>query len=106
MPEVKDSVRGILVLMFLLFSGNVSTGFPVDSYGDIIWEEVPDKAPMDGAATEGKLPIGCDGWPGSGFLPYFLRRLFNFFRLVVQQYPKLVIVIINVSFGLPPGVID
>ena len=79
MPEVKDSLRAIQVLMFLLFSGNVSTGFPVDSYSDIIWEEVPEKAPMDGAATEGKRTYWLGWLAGLGFLAIFLMQVVQLF---------------------------
>ena len=92
MPEVivKDSLRRMIqVLMFLLLSGNVSTGFPVNSYGDIVWDEVSEKAPIDSAATEGRRTYWLGWLAGLGFLSYFLCRLFNLFSLVVQQYPKL-----------------
>ena len=92
MPEVivKDSLRRMIqVLMFLLLSGSVSTGFPLNSYNDIVWDEVSESAPIDSAATEGKRTYWLGWLAGLGFLSYFLYRLFNLFLLVVQQYPKL-----------------
>ena len=73
MPEVivKDSLRRMIqVLMFLLLSGNVSTGFPVNSYGDIVWDEVSENAPIDSAATEGSRTYWLGWLAGFGFLSY------------------------------------
>ena len=61
--KVKDSLRMVIQLvMFLLFCGNVSTGFPVDSFGNIIWDGVSEKAPVQSDATEGRRTIGWDGF--------------------------------------------
>ena len=65
----------IQVLMFLLLSGNVSTGFPVNSYGDIVWDEVSEKAPIDSAATEGRRTYWLGWLAGLWFFVVFLMQV-------------------------------
>ena len=103
MPEVKDSLRMIQVLMFLLFSGNVSTGFPVNSYGDIVWEEVSEKAPMDGAATEGKRTYWLGWLAGLGFFVIFLMQVVQLFFIGCTAISKAYNFIINVSLAYHRG---
>ena len=95
MPEliIKDSLRRMIqVLMFLLLSRSVSTGFPLNEFNDIDWSFVTESAPKDTAATEGKRTYWLGWLAGLGFFVIFLMQVVQlFFSLVVQQYPKLII---------------
>ena len=63
MPAAKvNSLMVVQSVMFLLFCGNVSTDFPVDSFGNIIWDGVPEKTAEQEYATEGRRTIGWDGF--------------------------------------------
>ena len=59
---IVNSLMVVQSMMFLLFCGNVSTDFPIDSFWNIIWDGVPEKTAEQEYATEGRRTIGWDGF--------------------------------------------
>ena len=49
-------------VMCLLFCGKALTEFNTDSYGNILWDEVPAKTTEQEYSTEGRRTIGWDGF--------------------------------------------